>query len=1782
MKFKDPMNIRAEYYDHVVNHILYKYEKEFSSVHNGYCIKITGLGREQVGVLLDKIREHYVQLDSFILSDSEIGQCFISPTKLVELRNKEGKPLLIIVPANSRTAAEDSFGNATFKNISLIGIEDEIASSLLNETPASIRPTIEEVFQFIGKIPITDKVEFLLRIKSDGWVSESVGNNLFCLGFIPDADLGQNVSKTRARLNFNSKSSAVLSDFNRTIFERLKELPLEKDTIQKSIVRFLKDADQVRSRQDLMSYVAANYPGLNFSQWPIPDLDAEHIRLYVEALKASEFQEIDGVKCLILNTTKSAKLKVRIKTIRELKTIQELAYFRVILMAANGKAGEFVQEMKKIKNTSSRLAYKDLNITIDPTIISEGGYFIKVLAEDANGVILNADDDFKDENDQRSWLQRKTEPDANKTSFEKKLTNDSEDFFLSISTEDEQPADSFRKDKLNTILEAYFKLRIEQFRQKTDPTESQPEIAQWIVDPGESTKITYNFRYDSKHDYQLNFSYKLYQIEKTFLNHASELGTVIATASNNPAQVGLSSIQFYASSVLNQLAPQEVLNARHDLLTAISESAAKSSGILFTSSIVSLSDRILTYIGAYSNWTQTLKEKLQTIQPENVDELKELNELLLELQSCDVVTLKTRLDDNQPIEAKLLSPLHPLRLGWLIDLLSLYTEWENKTIQHSQHRQEWKKELETLFLGYLHPGNNPLVLLDPTTKKGYQYAGEIAYGWGVYFHSDEVNDNSSTLTSNYRQLKSYLGNLLNIEIENQIDSELSEQLIVRHLNNYVLQHPYTDCIVINLFNAGDAVAFGNALVTIDALYTSRHLRYEVRLFKGKDDIITHGEGLRNLLNPEYNISEEAEAFSQPSANRLFPKLRFSINPIKNYLTNPGEFSANVSFLISPFPTRVELYKPKGNHVSFYLNGVITAPVVEVTENGTEIQWNKFVFPNETGNFQSDITIKTFQNLQSFIAASLASKYTNALPATSLILKDADKVLINNVHDYSDWVITFDRNLGPEIYDLPGKAGDIPFLLDYVPGEEVTGISSYLTTRPTSEIIGLLGPHFQEYNIPFDQEGPNPTLQMLLEDLRAISSSLIMQLTSARNKAFEVVGAAFTKRVLEKKGILDQAFLIPIDLHQNLFEGLSSDSRSRADHLLATIDAEKRVIDFVVIEVKCRAKLTSLDAENLKLKMKEQMDNTILALSSHFAPDQNSLSDRLDRTLKNRELKSLLDFYIHRAHRYGHLNRNSCERYLDFINSLDEGFSLKFKELGIIFDFQSPQRHKKEQHDETLTYFTFGGSLIKEIIDPESDLNTTRLEHIQGDENFVEYFGTRKPISTFIQKFISDKNKTKEPSISYVPTLNENTKLVQSVAETEVEVIKDGDGLVPATNIPSYDVLVGDNEESSQYGILGRTVQGKVVALDANKTNTISLFGVQGGGKSYTIGIITEMMLKQFDNINKLPSPLAGVLFHYSDTVDYAPEATSMAFPNDTVSELAALKSRYGAEPDRLDDIVLLVPADKLDERRYQYPNVTVNKISFNSNALAVQDWMFLLGAVGNDATYIRQLKAIMREIRNNLTIGELRSRIDSSSLLSNTQRSLAQQRLNFAAQYIDDTYSLKEHLLPGRLIIIDSRDEFIEKDEALGLFVIVMNIFSNVREIKGKAFNKFMVFDEAHKYMNNRDLTGSIVTSIREMRHKGVSIMIASQDPPSLPNEIIELSSIVIMHKFNSPQWLKHIQKSITPASELNAVDLSSLAPGEAFIWSTKSTDKVITQRPVKIFTRARVTKHGGNTVEAI
>ena len=79
--------------------------------------------------------------------------------------------------------------------------------------------------------------------------------------------------------------------------------------------------------------------------------------------------------------------------------------------------------------------------------------------------------------------------------------------------------------------------------------------------------------------------------------------------------------------------------------------------------------------------------------------------------------------------------------------------------------------------------------------------------------------------------------------------------------------------------------------------------------------------------------------------------------------------------------------------------------------------------------------------------------------------------------------------------------------------------------------------------------------------------------------------------------------------------------------------------------------------------------------------------------------------------------------------------------------------------------------------------------------------------------------------------------------------------------------------------------------------------MQGGGKSYTLGSVIEAATLPAPPVNQLPRPLATIVFHYSPTLDYEPEFTSMVVPNPDQSQVSDLASRYGGAPAALEDVV---------------------------------------------------------------------------------------------------------------------------------------------------------------------------------------------------------------------------------------------------------------------------------------
>lgn len=1802
-------DINKLYYSRFLSHVIASYETDLKQAQPGHCLKITGLALPELQTLISSIRTVNPNMLVYILSDDLKGPDYISATKLIELRNTATAPLLMLIPAGIRTSAEDSYGDATFRNLNVAELQDAFLNKLVDEIPEDKKGYWLALFPLLIelKIPRVLWVNYLLFV-DDGHYEPAVwGDGLYLLGMLPDNKLFEDDNNVRWRFCFNFAVASAMSDFGDTPVDRVRRLPIKPKTIQKDLIDFFYNEKDINTRNDIFYRIHDKYTALNFANWPLTTeaVKTENVTVFAEVIPGKD-REKELVQTneygLVLNLlpNKKAKIKLSVASLPAPKDCPDIVAFQILIVNRENYA--VASMLRKFKLTTNRNKSRTISVNIPYKSLEDGNYLLAVHALNVDDQVLDADNPFKvKEEETRFQDAQKDDNTLTRDAFRLQdtkrampFTNETSTFFVNNVDPDDPEKDELIGDeneegkkwnRANCYLQGYIRHHINHMKDedehKNEESERQEEkeSSTWIEGP---LNNIFHFDFGFSEAFQIQLPKKLIFLEQVFLKHNDSLGQVHAKVGANPTDAKLKEASF---APLNPdiVIPDSLRESRQTLFSLISESASNGTGVSATFDLATNIGPLKQYLTDYANWLRELGEQ----------EMPEAK--ALEVQNIDTVLLEVEKPDGSTCPVRLLTPLHPIRLAWQVNLFELFEDWEQKTKEHKPYEKDWFRNLENHFRARVGLPLNiaPLIMAESAMNEPFQYVGELTYGWGLL--AKQSIEEGNAFASELRQLLDYTATLMNVTREKRVDTDVSPLLVRNHIVNYVKAHPYTNKLVINLFNPGDALVF--AATMLDLERSDKSLDYEIRLFTD-DDLMQPGAALNDLLNPESSIADEAEAFAQASQNRLFPKLRFSRNKIKDFLANRNKYQAHISFLINPFPVQTELVRQDELSRSFYVNGLVCNNVVMQTTDGKTHVWHRYY--SEKNLLQSitgfaEVSTGMFTNLQRMTAKVMSSTQKESVPSTALRLKESDAMLLSFVHDVSDWVVTFDKNMGPEFYDLPRMDGEeMPYLLDYTPSHDTsTGISSFLTTRPTSEVEGVMAPCFKEFGINIEDK---ELFKNLLEDVRTVSGSIVMQANTTPNKAFEVLGTTLTKRMLQKKGLLDETFIIPIDLHKDLFLQADDDNKERADNLLVSFDVEKREIIITVLEIKCRKFLNEADRADLETKILSQITNTITVLKEHF--EIKPVNDRLDRELKTLEFKNLLEFYIKRSHRYNQLDATIALEYLSFLSTLEEGYELRFKQLGVIFDFSQAVRQEKDYLGDLVIY-RMGTPSIGEILSDTATMSTTKPEEQAEDiTHFFEPKHREELVSRRTGKPLTEEPIDDEP-IEDIPSVNikddsepsvpepvegpapvDSTKDRKHDSTPEPEPVEEPD---PNYIEPKYEMLIGDNEPSSQYGILGQVVSNKrKIAIDLNKCNTISLFGVQGAGKSFTIGTVAEMTLKQFSNVNKLPAPMASVIFHYSESMDYAPEFTSMIYPNDDERQLALLKANYGVEPGSVKDVLLLAPESQVEKRKAEYPGIEVHPIGFDSKELNVTDWMFLLGATGNDSTYIKELKQIMKACRNNMTLQYIRAGVNNSTFLSTAQRNLALQRLQFAEEYINDGTMLQQYLKPGRLIIVDLRDEFIEKDEALGLFVVMLNIFSSVKEVAGKAFNKFIVFDEAHKYMNNRDLVTSIVTAIREMRHKGVSVMIASQDPMSLPVEIIELSSIVIMHKFNSPAWVKHVQKAIIALQSLTPSEMSSLGIGEAYLWAVKSTDKLVTQRPIKVSIRPRVTKHGGDTISAI
>jgi hypothetical protein len=76
---------------------------------------------------------------------------------------------------------------------------------------------------------------------------------------------------------------------------------------------------------------------------------------------------------------------------------------------------------------------------------------------------------------------------------------------------------------------------------------------------------------------------------------------------------------------------------------------------------------------------------------------------------------------------------------------------------------------------------------------------------------------------------------------------------------------------------------------------------------------------------------------------------------------------------------------------------------------------------------------------------------------------------------------------------------------------------------------------------------------------------------------------------------------------------------------------------------------------------------------------------------------------------------------------------------------------------------------------------------------------------------------------------------------------------------------------------------------------------------------------------------------------------------------------------------------------------------------------------------------------------------------------------------------------------------------------------------------------------------------IRQQRHLGIRILISTQEPTVIPEDMIGLCSTVICHRFSSPLWWNHLKRLVPLDDESTTTNwfdrISRLKTGECVIF---------------------------------
>jgi DNA phosphorothioation-dependent restriction protein DptH len=1037
----------------------------------GHCMRVSDLDLEVMVHLCQQLRAQAPGVQVYVLSDgrraSLPANLTVTSTKLVELRNPLADntlrpPLLVFIPNDLRAAAEDSFGVATFEEVSLGDVYDELGKVLLAEIPNGLRPTIAEVIRRIEATawPFADtvaKARYLLTVKLNDYDRDAAGAALFELGLVPDFDLFTDLARASLRVSRNLENVRTLTWSGRSELGRVVELGLSERAFRTQLANFFAEVglEEPRSWTRCIATERENWK-FSFHRWHFDEDEVQPDAIFLEVVETSlpkvsdeaddeRLSRLIGQQYLPVGKKGLKRFSVTFRTDPHPAKVQGLARFSAQVVSQEGGLIGLAKNVAVWKSSKDRATVTFTKLGMIDW--EEGWHFVRIQPLTADG-------------DPIPLLDARREPlSPIGTDDEAHRPNESDLFYIVPDGEIDEPPPQRAVPRDDSLMHAWKRLQFTALLDRRNPADVMPQEVRWLerTERGRAPGIEcIEARFGREGIIHIPISRQLKVIEQKILmmpvgpgswrlpirfGQAGEtVSNAVEWSGSQPAQAFLSARARYFAALRAE--GQELVTQAADVR-------------LLKSLIVEYAEAYQGYVAHLLQWSEHASGT------ESQRAMFELRNVL----ALDTITLDITNHKGERREAALIVPTHPLRTLWLATWAEVAEAWLH---QAALGEPEYVMPTRDALLKTLVPLSFPPVLPRGTGQL-FTAVDNLTPFWTLYAPTSEED------------LRGLVGDVcaaFGIPEPGIGGATITGAYLASRVERYLVQHPYVQMLAINAFNAGRASVLADMLLELQRRPVSADLRYDLRLFVPDPDAPSVGEALHDLLSSSSSMTgKEADAFSAMGASHLYPKLRLAVRSVAEFQAHPDRHAAHLTFLFDVFPAK-EIGASREETATGVapVHGLLQDFHIDYTEDEHTVSWQRWPRHGPalelSGAEELTDLLTSLPRLLSTAVAAVATDHVGPklVPVITLSLDAQDRSLIHHVHEVSDWVITVDRNMGIEFFDHGGKPGRPDYLIDHSPDMTSDfGHRLFITSRSLQELEIMLESALTQYGLSTERE-----------------------------------------------------------------------------------------------------------------------------------------------------------------------------------------------------------------------------------------------------------------------------------------------------------------------------------------------------------------------------------------------------------------------------------------------------------------------------------------------------------------------------------------------------------------------------------------------------------------------------------------------------------------------------------------------------------------------------------------